>query len=175
MDGSSLRRAYLSSPVEFSRVSSGFAMRMHPIHNTWRKHLGTDFAAATGTKVRTVGDGVVEFAGWQNGFGNVVFIKHSNSSHVTVYAHLSRIDVKKGQPVEQGQSIGAVGATGWATGPHLHFEFRVNGVHQDPQTVIAKSEANEISAKVRQQFKQHAEFMHMQLASAEQIRQASAQ
>lgn len=175
MDGSSLRRAYLNSPVEFSRVSSGFAMRMHPIHNTWRKHLGTDFAAATGTKVRTVGDGVVEFAGWQNGFGNVVFIKHSNSSHVTVYAHLSRIDVKKGQPVEQGQSIGAVGATGWATGPHLHFEFRVNGVHQDPQTVIAKSEANEISAKVRQQFKQHAEFMHMQLASAEQIRQASAQ
>lgn len=175
MDGSSLRRAYLSSPVEFSRVSSGFAMRMHPIHNTWRKHLGTDFAAATGTKVRTVGDGVVEFAGWQNGFGNVVFIKHSNSSHVTVYAHLSRIDVKKGQPVEQGQFIGAVGATGWATGPHLHFEFRVNGTHQDPQTVIAKSEANEISAKVRQQFKQHAEFMHMQLASAEQIRQASAQ
>ncbi|MBB2776307.1 UNVERIFIED_ORG: murein DD-endopeptidase MepM/ murein hydrolase activator NlpD [Comamonas terrigena] len=175
MDGSSLRRAYLNSPVEFSRVSSTFAMRKHPILNTWRKHLGTDFAAATGTKVRTVGDGVVEFAGWQNGFGNVVFIKHSNSSHVTVYAHLSRIDVKKGQSVEQGQFIGAVGATGWATGPHLHFEFRVNGVHQDPQTVIAKSEANEISAKVRQQFKQHAEFMHMQLASAEQIRQASAQ
>ena len=175
MDGSSLRRAYLSSPVEFSRVSSGFAMRMHPILNTWRKHLGTDFAAPTGTKVRTVGDGVVEFAGWQNGFGNVVFVKHTNTSHVTVYAHLSRIDVNKGQTVEQGQFIGAVGATGWATGPQLHFEFRVNGNHQDPQTIIAKSEANEISEKVRKQFTKHAESLRLQLASADLIRQASAQ
>ncbi|MEG0537796.1 MAG: peptidoglycan DD-metalloendopeptidase family protein [Comamonas sp.] len=175
MDGSSLRRAYLSTPVEFSRISSGFSMRKHPILNTWRKHLGTDFAAPTGTKVRTVGDGSIEFAGWQNGYGNVIYVKHANTSHVTVYAHLSRIDVKKGQSVEQGQFIGAVGTTGWSTGPHLHFEFRVNGAHQDPQTVIAKSEASEISEKVRKQFTQHAEFMHMQLASAEQIRQASAQ
>ena len=175
MDGSSLRRAYLNSPVEFSRISSTFSMRKHPIHNTWRKHLGTDFAAPTGTKVRTVGDGVVEFAGWQNGFGNVIFVNHGNKGHVTVYAHLSRIDVKKGQSVEQGQHIGAVGSTGWSTGPHLHFEFRVNGVHQNPQTVIAKSESNEISEKVRKEFTQHANLMHMQLASAEQIRQASAQ
>lgn len=175
MDGSSLSRAYLSSPVEFSRVSSTFSMRKHPIHNTWRKHLGTDFAAPTGTKVRTVGDGVVEFAGWQNGFGNVIFVKHTNTAHVTVYAHLSRIDVQKGQTVEQGQNIGAVGSTGWSTGPHLHFEFRVNGTHQDPQTIIANSEANEISEKVREQFAKHAEFMHMQLASADLIRQASAQ
>jgi murein DD-endopeptidase MepM/ murein hydrolase activator NlpD len=84
--------------VEFSRVSSGFAMRFHPILQKWRAHLGTDFAAPTGTAVRTVGDGVVEFAGVQNGFGNVIFIKHRNQ-HVTVYAHLSRIDVKKGQSV----------------------------------------------------------------------------
>ena len=175
MDGSSLRRAYLNSPVEFSRISSNFAMRKHPIHGTWRRHLGTDYAAPTGTKVRTVGDGVVEFAGWQNGFGNVIFVKHSNAAHTTVYAHLSRIDVKKGQSVEQGQLIGAVGSTGWSTGPHLHFEFRVNGVHQNPQTVIAKSEANEISPKVREAFKQHAAFMHMQLDSADLIRQASAQ
>lgn len=175
MDGSSLRRAYLNSPVEFSRISSNFAMRKHPIHGTWRRHLGTDYAAPTGTKVRTVGDGVVEFAGWQNGFGNVIFIKHSNTAHVTVYAHLSRIDVKKGQSVEQGQHIGAVGSTGWSTGPHLHFEFRVNGTHQDPQSVIAKSEAKAISEKVRQQFAQQAEQLHVQLASAELIRQASAQ
>lgn len=175
MDGSSLRRAYLNSPVEFSRISSTFSMRKHPIHNTWRKHLGTDFAAPTGTKVRTVGDGVVEFAGWQNGFGNVIFVNHGNKGHVTVYAHLSRIDVSKGQSVEQGQHIGAVGSTGWSTGPHLHFEFRVNGVHQDPQTVIAKNESNEISEKVRKEFMQQASLMHMQLASAEQIRQASAQ
>jgi murein DD-endopeptidase MepM/ murein hydrolase activator NlpD len=166
MDGSSLRRAYLSSPVEFSRISSNFAMRKHPIHGTWRRHLGTDYAAPTGTKVRTVGDGVVEFAGWQNGFGNVIFVKHSNTKHVTVYAHLSRIDVKKGQALEQGQHIGAVGSTGWSTGPHLHFEFRVNGNHQDPQSVIAK---------VREKFAQQAKFMHVQLASAELIRQASAQ
>ena len=175
MDGSSLRRAYLNSPVEFSRISSNFAMRKHPIHGTWKRHLGTDYAAPTGTKVRTVGDGVIDFAGWQNGFGNVIFVKHANKQHVTVYAHLSRIDVKKGQAVEQGQQIGAVGSTGWSTGPHLHFEFRVNGVHQNPQTIIANSEANEISEKVRKQFTKHAEFMHMQLASAELIRQANAQ
>lgn len=175
MDGSSLTRAYLHSPVEFSRISSGFAMRKHPIHNTWRRHLGTDFAAPTGTKVRTVGDGIVEFAGWQNGFGNVIFVKHSNTSHVTVYAHLSRIDVKHGQTVEQGQFIGAVGSTGWSTGPHLHFEFRVNGAHQDPQTVIAKNQSTELSEKVRKQFTAHADTMRMQLASADLIRQASAQ
>ena len=175
MDGSSLTRAYLHSPVEFSRISSTFAMRKHPIHNTWRKHLGTDFAAPTGTKVRTVGDGVVEFAGWQNGFGNVIFVKHTNTSHVTVYAHLSRIDVKKGQAVEQGQFIGAIGSTGWSTGPHLHFEFRVNGTHQDPQTIIAQNQSTELSEKVRKQFTAHAETMRMQLASADQIRQASAQ
>ena len=175
MDGSSLRRAYLNSPVEFSRISSNFAMRKHPIHGTWRRHLGTDYAAPTGTKVRTVGDGVVDFAGWQNGFGTVIFIKHANTSHVTVYAHLSRIDVKKGQRVEQGQNIGAVGSTGWATGPHLHFEFRVNGVHQDPQSVIAAKEANPISEKVREAFMKQASALHEQLASAELIRQASAQ
>lgn len=175
MDGSSLRRAYLNSPVEFSRISSNFAMRKHPIHGTWRRHLGTDYAAPTGTKVRTVGDGVVDFAGWQNGFGNVIFIKHANTSHATVYAHLSRIDVKKGQRVEQGQNIGAVGSTGWSTGPHLHFEFRVNGVHQDPQSVIAAKEANPISEKVREAFMKQASALHEQLASAELIRQASAQ
>ena len=175
MDGSSLRRAYLNSPVEFSRISSNFAMRKHPIHGTWRRHLGTDYAAPTGTKVRTVGDGVVDFAGWQNGFGNVIFIKHANTSHVTVYAHLSHIDVKKGQRVEQGQNIGAVGSTGWSTGPHLHFEFRVNGVHQDPQSVIAAKEANPISEKVREAFMKQASALHEQLASAELIRQASAQ
>ncbi len=84
LEGESMRRAYLASPVEFSRVTSGFKMRMHPILKTWRAHLGTDYAAPTGTPVRTVGDGVVEFAGVQNGFGNVVFVKHRNQ-HVTVY------------------------------------------------------------------------------------------
>jgi len=175
LDGESMRRAYLTSPVEFSRVTSGFKMRMHPILKTWRAHLGTDFAAPTGTPVRTVGDGVVEFAGVQNGFGNVVFVKHRNQ-HVTVYAHLSRIDVRQGQSVEQGETLGAVGATGWATGPHLHFEFRVNGVHQDPQTIVAQSEAAApVSAAARPAFDRLASSMRIQLSAAALIEQASAE
>ncbi|MEO7401242.1 MAG: M23 family metallopeptidase, partial [Polaromonas sp.] len=134
LDGQSLRRAYLSSPVEFSRISSGFSMRFHPVLQKWRAHLGTDFAATTGTPARTVGDGVVEFAGVQNGYGNVIFIKHRGGLE-TVYAHLSKIMVQPGQTVSQGQTVGLVGATGWATGPHLHFEVRVNGAQQDPMTL----------------------------------------
>jgi len=175
LDGQSMRRAYLSSPLEFSRVSSGFSMRFHPILKQWRAHLGTDFAAPTGTAVRTVGDGVVDFAGVQSGFGNVVFVKHRNQ-HVTVYAHLSRIDVKKGQSVSQGQNIGAVGATGWATGPHLHFEFRVNGEHQDPMTIARQSEAAApVSAAARPAFDKLAAMMRTELTSAELIEQASAE
>ncbi len=174
LDGNSMRRAYLTSPVEFSRVSSGFAMRFHPIHKTWRAHLGTDFAAPTGTAVRTIGDGVVDFAGVQNGYGNVVYVKHQNQ-HVTVYAHLSRIDVRQGQSIEQGQKIGAVGATGWATGPHLHFEFRVNGEQRDPMSIARESEAAQpVPAAARQAFNRLASNMRVQLSSAVQILQASA-
>ena len=174
LDGNSMRRAYLTSPLEFSRISSGFAMRMHPIHKTWRAHLGTDFAAPTGTVVRTVGDGVVDFAGVQNGYGNVVYVKHHNQ-HVTVYAHLSRIDVHKGQAIEQGQKIGAVGATGWATGPHLHFEFRVDGEQRDPMTIAHESEAaRPVSKAGRGAFNRLAANMRVQLSSSAQILQASA-
>lgn len=175
LEGQSLRRAYLSSPLEFSRVTSGFAMRFHPIHQTWKAHLGTDFGAPTGTPVRTVGDGVVDFAGSQNGYGNIVIIKHRNQ-HVTAYAHLSRIDVRKGQSVSQGQNIGAVGATGWATGPHLHFEFRVNGVHQDPMIIAKQSEAAApVAAAHRAEFNRLATNMRLQLNSADLVFQASAQ
>lgn len=175
LDGQSKRRAYLASPLEFSRVTSGFAMRFHPILQKWRAHLGTDFAAPTGTPVRTVGDGVVDFAGVQNGFGNVVYVKHRNQ-HVTVYAHLNRIDVKKGQSVSQGQNIGTVGATGWATGPHLHFEFRVDGQHQDPMVIARQSEpAAPVSAAGRPAFERLTAVMRTELASAEQVQQASAE
>ena len=175
LDGESMRRAYLTSPVEFSRVSSGFKMRFHPILQKWRAHLGTDFAAPTGTAGRTVGDGVVEFAGVQNGFGNVVFVKHRNQ-HETVYAHLSRINVKKGQSVEQGQTIGAVGSTGWATGPHLHFEFRVNGQQQDPQDIAQRSEAaTPVSKAARPAFDRLAANMRVQLSAAALVQQANAQ
>lgn len=165
MDGKSLQSSYLSSPMEFSRVTSSFAMRFHPILHKWRAHLGTDYGAVTGTPVRTVGDGVVEFAGEQNGFGNVVIVKH-NSTDQTLYAHLSRIDVRPGQSVNQGQKIGAVGATGWATGPHLHFEFRVNGVHQDPKHIARHSDAVPLTAQARPQFDRLARSMRMQLAAA---------
>lgn len=168
LDGTSLRRAFLSSPVEFSRVSSGFAMRFHPILQQWRAHLGTDFAASTGTPARTVGDGVVEFAGGQSGYGNVVFIKHRNNTE-TVYAHLSKIMVQRGQSVSQGQTIGLVGATGWATGPHLHFEVRVGGVQHDPMTIAQKSETVPVSAAMRPLFKQAAASVKSELQAAASI------
>lgn len=174
LDGQSLRRAYLTSPMAFSRVTSGFKMRLHPILQKWRAHNGVDYAAPTGTPVRTVGDGTVEFAGVQNGFGNVVVVQHRNQ-HSTVYAHLSRIFVKRGQSVSQGQDIGAVGATGWATGPHLHFEFRVNGQFRDPLTIARQSEAVPVSAAARPQFSQWAAQMRPALSAAASVQLASAQ
>ena len=170
LDGKSLRRAYLGSPLEFTRVSSGFSMRFHPILQKWRAHLGTDFAAPTGTPARTVGDGVVSFAGVQGGYGNVVFIKHRNG-HETVYAHLSKINVRVGQNVNQGQTIGLVGATGWATGPHLHFEFRDNGVHQDPMTIARQSETVPVPSAALPVFKQLAAVVSTQLQAAATIGQ----
>jgi murein DD-endopeptidase MepM/ murein hydrolase activator NlpD len=174
LDGQSLRRAYLASPMEFSRVSSGFKMRFHPILQKWRAHLGVDYAAPTGTAVRSVGDGVVQFAGVQNGFGNVVFVQHRNQ-HVTVYAHLSRINVRQGQSVSQGQNLGAVGSTGWATGPHLHFEFRVAGQHQDPMTIAKQSESIPVSAAAKPLFDKTAMGVRLQLSAAGSVQQASAQ
>ena len=150
-NGESKRRSFLASPVEFSRVTSGFAMRFHPILQNWRAHQGVDYGAPAGTAVRSVGDGTVEFAGWQNGYGNVVHLLHNNDRS-TVYAHLSHIDVKKGQRVDQGQRIGAVGATGWATGPHLHFEFRVHGQFQDPLTLARAAETVTLDPASRVRF-----------------------
>ena len=165
LDGHSLRRTYLASPLTFSRISSGFKMRFHPILQTWRAHLGVDYAAPTGTPVRSIGTGVVESAGNMGGYGKAVVVKHQNG-HSTVYAHLSQILVKRGQSVAQGQSIGKVGATGWATGPHLHFEFRVNGKHQDPLVMARKSESVPVSAQARPAFDQLAKQVGQQLASA---------
>ena len=170
--GQSKKRAFLASPMEFSRVSSGFAMRFHPIHQTWRKHLGVDYAAPSGAPVRSVGDGVVEFAGWQNGYGNVVHLRHANE-RITVYAHLSRIDVRKGGRVEQGQRIGSVGSTGWATGPHLHFEFRVNGQHQDPLRVAKASETMTLPPAATGEFNALAGTMKVRLEVADTLLGAS--
>lgn len=173
-EGVSLRRAYLASPLAFSRVTSGFKMRFHPILQTWRAHLGVDYAAPTGTPVRSVGQGIVDVAGVQGGFGNVVMVKHANG-HSTVYAHLSKINVRKGQSVAQGQTVGLVGSTGWATGPHLHFEFRVKGQHKDPMTMARLSSAVEISATARDQFKRHAAAAKLELAAAASLQNTNAQ
>lgn len=174
LDGQSLRRAYLSSPVEFSRISSGFSMRFHPILQKWRAHLGTDFAATTGTPARTVGDGTVEFAGVQNGYGNVVIIKHRDN-HETVYAHLSKILVRAGQSVAQSDTVGLVGSTGWSTGPHLHFEFRVNGTQQDPMNIAKQSQTVQLSSAALPLFRKLAADVKSQLQAASSITQTRTQ
>lgn len=164
LQGQSLRRTYLASPLAFSRVSSGFSMRFHPILQTWRAHLGVDYAAAKGTPVRSVGTGVVQSAGNMGGYGNAVVIKHNNG-HTTLYAHLSKMLVKRGQSVAQGQTLGLVGATGWATGPHLHFEFRVNGAHKDPAMLARQSESTPVPVHARDEFNRQATQVARQLAS----------
>jgi murein DD-endopeptidase MepM/ murein hydrolase activator NlpD len=174
MGGDSLRRAFLASPMPYSRRTSGFGMREHPIFHTQRAHLGVDYAAPTGTPVITVADGVVVESGFSGGFGNMVVVQH-NARQSTVYAHLSKIGVRKGQAVKQGDNLGAVGATGWATGPHLHFEFRINGRHVDPLTLAQQGSTEPISAALRPQFNQRAQYARSQLMAAAQMRQGNVQ
>ncbi len=174
LDGNSLRKAFLASPLEFSRVTSGFGGRMHPIAKQFRMHTGVDYAAPTGTPIRSVGDGVVEFAGVQRGYGNVVEIKHRDGKS-TLYAHMHTIAVRKGQAVSQTQNIGTVGSTGWSTGPHLHFEFRVNGVHHDPMTLAKQSDSVQLSAAARPAFNSLAQDVRRKLAAASSLQLASAQ
>jgi murein DD-endopeptidase MepM/ murein hydrolase activator NlpD len=153
-DGKNLRKAFMRSPLEFSRVSSGFGMRRHPIARAWRKHEGIDYAAPTGTRVRAVGDGVVEYAGPKGGYGNVVILRH-HGQYATVYAHLSRVAVRRGARVAQNDTIGAVGQTGWATGPHLHYEFRIAGQARNPFS-IAMPAANPVAQQDLPAFRNHA-------------------
>lgn len=136
-DGQSMRKAFIRTPVDFTRISSPFnPNRRHPILNTIRAHKGVDYAAPAGTPIKAAGDGVVEFVGVQGGYGRVIILKHGRQ-HTTLYAHLSRYrnGLRAGSRVQQGQVIGYVGASGLATAPHLHFEFRVAGVHKNPVTV----------------------------------------
>jgi murein DD-endopeptidase MepM/ murein hydrolase activator NlpD len=134
-DGVSMRKAFLLAPVDFTRISSNFNLRrLHPIYKTTRPHRGTDYAAPTGTPVYAAGDGRVVKAGYTGANGNYVFIQHGDQ-YVTRYLHLNKRMVKSGQRVAQSQVIGTVGSTGAATGPHLHYEFLVNGVHKDPRKI----------------------------------------
>lgn len=157
LHGKSLRKAFLKSPLAFSRVTSGFAMRKHPISGKWKQHKGIDFAAPTGTPIRATGDGVIEFAGNSGGYGKMVVVKHGKS-YSTAYAHMSRIAAKRGARVTQGEVIGYVGSTGWSTGPHLHYEFRVNNQARDPNSIVVP-QAVALAGAELQQFRRVADDM----------------
>lgn len=156
-DGKSIRKSFLRSPLEFSRITSGFSnARYHPVLKEVRAHRGIDYAAPTGTRVKATGDGTVEFAGHQGGYGNVVILRHQGN-YETVYGHLSGFaaGTRKGTRVSQGDVVGYVGATGIATGPHLHYEFRVGGVHRNPMTV-ALPDAQPLAANQLARFRDQA-------------------
>ncbi len=163
-DGTNRAKSFLRSPLAFSRVSSGFGGRMHPIFKNWRQHTGVDFAAPRGTPTWATADGIVEFAGVKGGYGNVIEVKHSGSIR-TLYAHLSGFaaGVRGGVRISQGQTIGYVGATGFATGPHLHYEFKIAGQHQDPMRV-ALPKADPLAAQYLARFKATTAVQGEQLA-----------
>lgn len=152
-DGKSLKRAFLKSPIPFTRISSGFSgARFHPVLKRWRAHKGIDYAASTGTPVRSVSDATVHFSGRQGGYGNLIILKHQGP-YSTAYGHLSRFakGIRRGARVAQGEIIGYVGMTGLASGPHLHYEFRVNNVQQNPLALRLPS-AYPLEARYRSQF-----------------------
>ncbi len=154
-DGKSMRAAFLRAPLEFRRISSVFGLREHPILGGVRAHKGMDYAAAMGTAVRAIGDGVVITKGWGNGYGNMLEIRHRNG-YVTRYGHLSRFaaGVQVGSRVAIGQTVAFVGATGLATGPHLHFEVLVNGEQRDPRTALKASDGEPVPESERTAFAQ---------------------
>jgi murein DD-endopeptidase MepM/ murein hydrolase activator NlpD len=164
LDGKPIKKAFLRSPLEFSRISSGFTTaRFHPVLQRWRAHTGVDYAAATGTGVKATSDGIVEFAGQKGGYGNVVILRHQKR-YTTLYGHLSGFGrgIHDGSRVSQGDVIGYVGMTGLATGPHLHYEFRIDDVYQDPLTV-AMPDSLPITADYRSAFDAVAQPMGLRL------------
>jgi murein DD-endopeptidase MepM/ murein hydrolase activator NlpD len=163
-DGESMRKTFTRTPVHFSRISSRFnPNRKHPVLKTTRPHRGVDYAAPTGTPILATGDGKVSFAGTKGGYGRTVVLSHGGK-YTTLYAHMSRFKkgLRAGQRVKQGQTIGYIGSSGLATGPHLHYEFRVNGVHRNPLTV-ALPKAEPLNDKYMAQFKQQSQPLLAQL------------
>ena len=163
-DGLSMRKAFLRTPVDFRRISSRFGKRKHPVLSGIRMHKGVDYAAPTGTPIKSAGDGKVIHRAVKGGYGRTVIIQHGGS-YSTLYAHMSsyRKGIHVGKRVKQGQIIGYVGSSGRATGPHLHYEFRINGVHRNPLTVKLPN-AQPIDGKFKAAFVNHAETMMSQLA-----------
>jgi len=176
LDGKNIRKAFLRSPLEFSRISSGFTRaRFHPVLKTWRAHTGVDYAAPTGTRVKVTGGGIVEFAGRQGGYGNLVVVRHQ-SKYTTWYGHLSGFapGIHSGKRVAQGDIIGYVGSTGLATGPHLHYEFRINNAHQDPLR-IAMPPAPPLAPQYRAAFDATSQPIAERLALLRQVRTSTTQ
>ena len=167
--GKSLRASFLRAPVNFRRISSIFGGRRHPVLGVWRRHKGTDYAASSGTPVRAIGDGVVVFAGRKGGYGNVIDIRHRNG-FVSRYGHLRNFSkgMHRGKRVTIGSTIGAVGQTVLATGPHLHFEVLVNGVQRDPRVALQMKGGEPIPAAERGVFEQLRSRTLATLASADQ-------
>lgn len=163
-DGKSMRAAFLRAPLAFRRISSVFGTRKHPVLGTWRQHKGVDYAAGSGTPVRTVGDGVIAFSGWKSGYGNTVDVRHPNG-YVTRYGHLKGFarGTRSGARVSIGTTIGFVGMTGLATGPHLHFEVLVKGVQRDPRVALRNKGGEPIPASERAAFQAIRERMLAQL------------
>ena len=161
-----MRKAFLLAPVDFTRISSNFnPNRLHPIYKTKRPHRGTDYAAPTGTPVFAAGDGRVVKAGYSRANGNYIFIQHGEQ-YVTRYLHLHKRKVKQGQRVSQSQVIGTVGSTGAATGPHLHYEFLMNGVHRNPRTIHKKlPKAKSLPGSEMARFREAIRDVSVQLAS----------
>lgn len=159
--GKPLKKAFLKSPLPFSRITSGFSMRVHPISGEWKQHKGIDFAAPEGTPVRATGDGVVDFAGMQGGYGKLVVIRHG-PVYSTAYAHMSRIapGMRRGTRIAQGELIGYVGSTGWSSGPHLHYEFRVNNHARDPASIALPQTAALSAAELSRFTEQAADMTH---------------
>lgn len=166
-EGKSMRAAFLRAPLAFRRISSVFGMRRHPILGTMRRHAGTDYAAASGTPVRALGNGRVIFAGWRGGYGKTVEIRHTNG-FVTRYGHLRAYNVRSGQPVSISQTIGQVGSTGLSTAPHLHFEVLVNGVHRDPRVALRNQSGEPLAASQRRAFEQLKTRLFAQLDQSSQ-------
>jgi murein DD-endopeptidase MepM/ murein hydrolase activator NlpD len=174
-DGKSMRKAFLRSPVDFRRISSKFQPeRYHPVLGKKRPHRGVDYAAKTGTPIKAAGDGKVIFRGRKGGYGNTVVLQHGGNI-TTLYAHMSKFrrGVSSGSRVKQGQIIGYVGATGLATGPHLHYEFRINGSHRNPLTVKLP-DAEPIPAKYKGEFMQQSRQLLAQLDLFKRVQVAEA-
>ena len=173
LNGQSIDREAMSLPLDAPKVSSGYGMRIHPVYGQAKAHEGTDFASPSGTPIRSAAQGVVTFAGWKQGYGKFVLVKHRDQK-ATAYAHLSQIQVRKGQRVAMGDLLGAVGQTGTATGPNLHFEYLVKGRPQDPQEISRQSAEKSITLTTRRDFERVAQTMRRQLDAASLVAQASA-